>query len=71
MNNTVSLEQNSRTGNVDANLLFRQHNVDLMARCMEIKSINPKLKQKEIAKELNYSSSTLQSFRQDTKMQSP
>ena len=29
------------------------------------------MKQKEIAKELGYSSSTLQHYRQDTKMQSP
>ena len=38
---------------------------------MEIKSINPKKKQKEIAKELDYSTSTLQRYRKDTKMQSP
>ena len=60
MNNTFSLEQMSRTGNLDANLILRQHTLDLMARFMEIKSINPKLKEKEIGKELRYSSSTLQ-----------
>ena len=38
---------------------------------MEIKSINPKMKQKEIAKELGYSSSSLQRCRQDKKMQNP
>ena len=37
---------------------------------MEIKSINPKKKQKEIAKELGYSTSTLQRYRNDIKMQS-
>ena len=38
---------------------------------MEIKSFNPKVKQKEIAKELGYSSSILQRYRYDIKMQSP
>ena len=46
--------------NLDVNLKLRQHKLDLMARFMEIKFINPKLKQKEIAKELGFSSSTLQ-----------
>ena len=56
MNNTFSLEQISKTGNVDANSILLQHKLDLMARFMEIESINPKLKQKE----LGCSSSTLQ-----------
>ena len=38
---------------------------------MEIKSINPKMKEKEIAKELGYSSSTLQRYKNDVKTQSP
>ena len=38
---------------------------------MAIKSGNPKMKQKEIAKELGYSSSILQRYRQDIKKQSP
>ena len=40
-----------------------------MALFMELKSVNPKLKQKEIAKELGYSSSALQRYRNDIKMQ--
>ena len=67
MNNTFSLEQISRTGNLDANLVLRQHKLDLMTRFVENNSINPKLKQKEIAKELGYSSSTLQRYRNDIK----
>ena len=59
MNNTFSLQQISQTGNFDSDLITRQYKLDLMARFMEIKSINPKLKQSEIAKELGYSSSTL------------
>ena len=42
-----------------------------MARFMEITSINPKMKQKEIAKKLGFSNSTLQRYRNDIKMQSP
>ena len=39
-----------------------------MARFMEIKSLNPNLKQNQIAKELGFSSSTLQRYRQDINM---
>ena len=63
MNKTFSVEQISRTGNINANLLLRPHKLDLMTRIKEIKSINPKMKQKEIATELGYSSCTLQSSR--------
>ena len=44
MNNAFSLEETSKTGNVDCYLILRQHRLDLMARFMEIKSVNPKLK---------------------------
>ena len=71
MNKTFSLEKISRTGNRAAKLILRKHMPDSMARYMEIKSINPKMKQKEIAKELGYSNSTLQRYRLDIKMQSP
>ena len=40
-----------------------------MARFMEFKSINPKMKQDELAKELVYSRSTLQHYRIGIKMQ--
>ena len=42
-----------------------------MARFIEIKSMSPKLTPKEIAKELGYSTSSLQRYRQDTNMLSP
>ena len=71
MNNTFSLEQVSRTWNLDTNIILRQRKWELMARFMEIKSINQKLKQKEIAKQFDYSCSTLQRFRHDRKMHSP
>ena len=46
MNNLFSLKQISRTGNIDANSILRQHKLDLMARFVEIKSITRKMKQK-------------------------
>ena len=45
MSKTFSLEQISRTGNLDANLILCRHKLGLMARFMEIKSINPNMKQ--------------------------
>ena len=47
-----SLEQTSKTSNLDSNLILRQYKLDLKAWFMEIKSINPKLRQDQIAKEL-------------------
>ena len=46
MNKTSSVEQISRTGNLDATLKLRQHKLELTARFMEIKSFNPKKKKK-------------------------
>ena len=71
MNHYFSLEQTSRTDNLDANLILHQHKLGLMARFMEIKIRNPKIKQKEIAKEVGNSSSTLQRHKNDIKMESP
>ena len=71
MNNTVSLQQISRTDNLDSNLILRQQKLDLMARFMEIKSVNLILRQDQIAKELGCSSNTLQRYRNDIKMLSP
>ena len=43
MNNTYSPEQIPKTKNLDANLIFRQSNVDLRSGFLEIKSsTNPK-----------------------------
>ena len=65
MNNTFSLQQISRTGNLDSNLISRQYKRKLMADFMRMKYENPKLKQSEIANQLGYSSSTLQRYRND------
>ena len=60
MNNTFSLKQIAKAGDLNADLLMRQYKFDKMAQFMEIKSLNPKLKQPEITKELKISSSTIQ-----------
>ena len=71
MNNTCSLEQKSKTGKLDAILKTREHNLHLLARFMEIKSVNARLRQDQIAKEIGCSGSTLQRYRQDINMLSP
>ena len=68
MNKTFSLGQKFKTASLDINIMLRQYKLNLMARFLEIKSVNPKLKQSEIAKELGCSSSTLQRYRQDINM---
>ena len=62
MNNSFSLQQISRTGNLDSYLISRQNQRNLKAKLMQIQFENPKLKQSEIAKESGCSSSTLQNI---------
>ena len=69
--NTYSIDQISKTGNLDSSLILRQYELDLMAKFTEIKSNDPKLTQKRIAKQIGFSDSTLSWFREDIKMQSP
>ena len=71
MNNSFSLQQISRTGNLDSNLISRQYKLNLMADLMRVKYENPKLKQSKIANQLGFSNSTLQRFRNDIYMLSP
>ena len=65
MKNTFSLEQISKTGNFDSTLIFSQYKLDSLARFMENKSLNPKLRQDQVANELGWSSSTLKRYRND------
>ena len=71
MNNSFSLQQISRTGNLDPNLISRQYKLDSLSKFMCFKFENPKMKQSEIANQLSYSTSTLQRYRNDIKMLSP
>ena len=60
MNTTFSLEQIAKTGDPNADLMKRGYKLDKMAKFLEIKWINPKLKQSKIGRELAISTSTLQ-----------
>ena len=68
MNNTFSLQQKFKTSTLDANLISRENNINLMAGFMRMKYENPKLKQSEKANQLGYSTSTLQRYRNDMNM---
>ena len=70
MNNTPSLNEINKTANMDPNLLTRHYKLKLMNDFMHIKYQNPKMKQSEIANNLNMSS-TLQRYRNDINMLSP
>ena len=63
MNNAFPLEKIAKTGDLNADLMMRQYKLDEMAKFVEIKSINPKLRKYEIAKNVKNSSSTLQRCR--------
>ena len=69
--NTPSLTEINQTANMDPNLLTRYYKLKLMNDFMNIKYQNPKMKQSEIANNLNMSSSTLQRYRNDINMLSP
>ena len=68
MNNTYSPDQMQKTGDLKADLLLRQNKLDKMAKFMQITSNNPILKQPEIAKLLELSSSTVQRYRRKINM---
>ena len=69
--NTPSLNEINKTANMDPNLLTRHYKLKLMNDFMYIKYQNPKMKQSEIATNLNMSPSTLQRYRNDINMLSP
>ena len=71
MNNTFSLQQIQKTSNLDANLIFRQYTLNLMADFMKIKYENPRMKQSEIANQKSLSTSTLHRYRNGKNMLSP
>ena len=69
--NTPSLAEINKTANMDPNLLTRHYKFKLMNDFMNIKYQNPKMKQSEIANQLNMSTSTIQRQRNDINMLSP
>ena len=71
MKNSFTPQQLFETGNLDSNLNFRRNKLNLMAKFMKIKFDNPKMKQSEKADQLDYSSITLQRYRNDINLLSP
>ena len=71
MNNTYSLDQIQKTGDLNADLIMRQYKLDKTAKFKEIKSNNTRLKQSEIAKLLELSSSIIQRYRREINLISP
>ena len=68
MNNIFSLQQISRTGNIDCYLKSRHYKLNVMADFMGMNNESPKLKQSEKANQLSYSTITLQRYRNDINM---
>ena len=56
---------------MDSNLITKHYRLKLMNDFMNIKYLNPKLKQSEIASQLKMSTSTIQRQRNDINMLSP
>ena len=71
MNNIPSLNEMNKTANMDPNLITRHYRLKLMNDFMNIKYQNPKMKQSEIASQLNMSPSTIERQRNDINMLSP
>ena len=71
MINNFSLQQLQKASNLDANLLYRQYKLNLMADFLWLKYENPKTKQSEIANQLSLPCSTIQRYRNDKNMLSP
>ena len=71
MNKSFSLQELSKTGNLDSILISRWDKLNLMAVFLRTKYENPKLKQSELANQLGYSSSTSQIYRNDINMVPP
>ena len=71
MNNTPSLNEINKTANMDPNLLTRHYKLKIRNDFMNIKYLNPRLKQSEIPSQLDMSTSTKQRHRNDINMLSP
>ena len=69
--NTPSLNEINKTANMDPNLITKHYKLKIMNDFMNIKYQNPKLKQSEIASQIDMSPSTIQRHRNDINMLSP
>ena len=71
MNKIPSLNEINKNSAMDPNMLTKYYKLKIMNDFMYMKYQNPKLKQSELANNLNMSSSTIQRYRNDMNMQSP
>ena len=71
MNNIPSLNEINKNSTMNPNMLTKYYKLKIMNDFMYMKYQNPKLKQSELANNLNISSSTIQRYRKDINMQSP
>ena len=71
MNNTPSLNEINKTANMDPNLITKHYKLKLMNDFMNIRYLNPKLKQSEKASQLDMSPSTIQRHKNDINKLSP
>ena len=69
--NTPSLSEINKTSNMNPNLITKHYKLKLMNDFMNIKYQNPRLRQSEIASQLDMSASTIQRYRNDINMLSP
>ena len=69
--NTPSLNEINKNSTMDPNMLTKYYKLKLMNDFMNIKYQNPKMTQSEISSQLNMSSSTVKSYRNDINMLSP
>ena len=71
MNITPSLSEINKTATMDPNLITKYYKIKIMNDFMNVKYQNPRLKQSEIASQLNMSTSSIQRQRNDINMNSP
>ena len=71
MNNTPSLSEINKIANMNPNLITKYYNIKIMNDFMNVKYQNPRLKQSEIASQLNMSTFSIQRQRNDINKNSP
>ena len=69
--NTPSLSEINKTANMNPNMITKHYKLKHMNDFMNIKYQNPRLKQSEIASQLDMSASTIRRYRNDINMLSP
>ena len=71
MKNRFTIDQLSESESIDPNSINRLYEINKMLDFMEIRSINPRMTQKQICNQLGTSDSTIKRYRNDINMDSP